>query len=118
MPHRSIVRIPKNKNITRAGNTCVALILYFIILIIFRKYWIIINATIFGLIITGATVISCLKADFNHNSDESCSISSDSEEEIICQAEVVLDLPPPSYDNLEINTPSEPHISNHQPLKV
>ena len=121
MPHRSIVRIPKNKNISKAGNACLSLILYFIILIIFKKYWIIINATFFGLIITGTIVIYCLKGTSNQDSDESSSTSdsgtsSDSEEEIICQAEVVLDSLPPSYDNFEKIIPSAPHISNQQSI--
>lgn len=122
MPHRSIIRIPKNKNISRAGNACFSLIFYFIILIIFREYWIIINATFFGLIITGAVVIYCLKAISEDDSDAGMSISnsgtsSDSEDEIICQAEVILDLPPPPYSNFQNDTLSSvSHISNQKTI--
>lgn len=121
MPHRSIVRISENRNISRAGNSCLALFLYFMVLIIFHKYWIIINATFFGLIISGSVVIYFLKAaseqDSNENSETSDSeSSSDSDEEIICQAEVVLEIPPPSYDNLEKMKASTSHIHIQQSI--
>ena len=115
MVHRSIIRIAKSENISKAGNVCLSLIIYFIILIVFQKYWIIINASFFGLIITGVIVIYCLKAISEEDSDESTTTSesgtsSESEEEIICQAEVILDSQP-SYVITEEVLPTAPPLT-------
>ena len=108
MPHRSIIRIPKNKNISKAGNTCFVLIIYFIILIVFRKYWIIINLTVWGLLITGAVVFYCLKASKELDFIDETSSSESDEEEIIYQAEIVSELPTPNFVSQEEVIPSAP----------
>ena len=91
MPHRSIIRVPQNKNISKAGNGCLVLIIYFIILLIFRKYWIMINLTVCGLLLTSVVVFYCLKASHDLDSDESSTnsddgSSSDSDEEGVCRS--------------------------------
>lgn len=113
MPHRSIIRIPQNKNISKAGNGCLVLIIYFIILLIFRKYWIIINLTVCGLLLTSVVVFYCLKASHDLDSDESSTnsddgSSSDSDEEPIYQAEIVSESPPSYLETISEITPSAP----------
>jgi len=122
MPHRSIVRIPKNKNLSKAGNACCLLITYFISLLIFKKYWIIINASVCGLIITFVFTLYCLRFISDSDSDSSLSDNSSSDsdedslssdqEDIIYQAEVVLDLPPANFELSQETLPSAP------PLKI
>ncbi len=96
----------------KAGNACFALIIYFIILLVFKKYWIVINFTVCGLIITSAVVIYCLKAsndlDSSSTSSGESSSSSDSEEETIYQAEIVSELPPSYVDIIEEVIPTAP----------
>ena len=113
MPHRSINRIAENKNISKAGNACLILIIYFIILLVFKKYWIMINLTVCGLLITSVVIFYCLKASNDLDSNESStssddSSSSDSDEEPIYQAEVVSELPPPYLETIPEVTPSAP----------
>lgn len=121
MPHRSIVRIPKNKNISKARNACLILVVYFIFLLIFEKYWIIFNVSVCGLIITGAVSVYCLKSTDKDDSDDDLTSSdieseSDESEDIIYQAEVVLEYPPHEFEITPEYQPSAPPIRQSQAI--
>ena len=80
--HRSIVRIRRNDNTTRAFNACAAVACYIALNIIYRDYWIIINGSTLAIVFCGCTVICCLNAiehdtDSETNDDNGSETSSD-----------------------------------------
>ena len=76
--HRSIVRIRRTENTTRAFNACAAFALYIALNIIYKEYWIIINGSTLAIIFCGCTVICCLNG-IEHETDSESGSLTDSE---------------------------------------
>jgi hypothetical protein len=84
--HRSIIRIRRNENTTRAFNACAAFACYIALNIIYRDYWIIINGSTLTIIVCGCTVICCLNG-IDHETDSESGSLNDSENDSLDDSE-------------------------------